>query len=211
MNSSNARDELEKLVVGNRSRIDLERVKKADPKLQAEDDEDLLRDDEDLLRDDEDLLREFVQTNHPGNVLLDCFYEYDLQKVAVEQLEIKKEQNLRGRKLVGAILEWCGFPKEEEPIGLFQIREGFNPSLKSAAVPRLQDPASINGFLLRWVKPWKNCYLYYSFFTLACHAGRLKTKRQLKNSVGGIETGANRWDVILDLKVKRRQKIKMDT
>ena len=204
MNSSNARDELEKLVVGNRSRIDLERVKKADPKLQAEDDED-------LLRDDEDLLREFVQTNHPGNVLLDCFYEYDLQKVAVEQLEIKKEQNLRGRKLVGAILEWCGFPKEEEPIGLFQIREEFNPILKSAAAPRLQDPASIDGFFVTMGKAMENCYLYYSFFTLACHAGRLKTKRQLKNSVGGIETGANRWDVTLDLKVKRRQKIKMDT
>ena len=189
MNSSNARDELEKLVVGNRSRIDLERVKKADPKLQVEDDEDLLRDDEDLLRDDEDLLREFVQTNHPGNVLLDCFYEYDLQKVAVEQLEIKKEQNLRGRKLVGAILEWCGFPKEEEPIGLFQIREEFNLILKSAAAPRLQDPASIDGFFVTMGKAMEKLLPVLFLFHIGMSRRETENKEAIEKLCGRYRNG----------------------
>ena len=73
MNSGSVRNELENLVKGNDNteRLTIDRVKEYAPNLRAE--------------NDEDLLTEFIRTNKPDDVLFYCFYEYDLQRIAVEQ------------------------------------------------------------------------------------------------------------------------------
>ena len=101
-----ARDELEKLVIEiNDELVDIERVKRfINPELRA--------------KDKKNLLTEFIRTNGPNNVLFYCFHEYDLQKIAVDQLGIDKKRNLRGDALIRAILEWYGYPPVVVPEGL---------------------------------------------------------------------------------------------
>lgn len=136
MNLSEAYSELEQLITGFRAYIDLERIRKAFPRLREV--------------DDENLLLEFIQTNHPTEVLLNCFYEYDLQNIAVKRLGFRKEQNLSGRELVDAILkEWCGFPTEIEPTGLYQIREGLIPYLEKAEAGEPLSDAEIDGICIQ--------------------------------------------------------------
>ena len=132
MDLSKARDELEQFVIdANIQRVDLERVKNFAPRLRAE--------------NDEDLLTEFIRTNKPNDVLFYCFYEYDLQNMAVDQLKIEKEKNLRGSELIQAILEWHGYPSQVVPIGLYQTREELIPILNKAKESHLQSSDSLDG------------------------------------------------------------------
>lgn len=137
MNSGSARNELENLVKGNDNteRLTIDRVKEYAPNLRAE--------------NDEDLLTEFIRTNNADDVLFYCFYEYDLQRIAIEQTEkekdernkIKKQENLKGSELIRAILErMCGYPPQVDPIGLHQIQEKINPTLDNAEKSHLQLP-----------------------------------------------------------------------
>lgn len=141
MNLRNARDELEKLVLyTNYTRVDVNRVKKFAPKLRAE--------------NNEDLLAEFIRTNRPEDVLYYCFYEYDLQRIAIEQSyneeleesDIKKEENLKGSELIRAILEKiCGYPPQVVPIGLYQVLEDINPTLEKAENSHLHLQNDLDG------------------------------------------------------------------
>ena len=134
-----ALDELEKLIIGFRAHIDIERVRRACPGLTE--------------ADDENLLVQFIQTNHPADVLLNCFYEYDLQDLAVKRLDIKKERNLRGRDLADVILEeCCGFPTEIEPFGLYQIRECLDSDLKKAATDESLSDIEIDGICIKMAR-----------------------------------------------------------
>ena len=135
MDLSKARDELEQLVINaNSSRVDVERVKRFAPDLRAE--------------NDEDLLTELIRTNKPDDVLFYCFYEYDLQRIAIEQSDkkIKKEENLKGGELIRAILEKvCGYPPQVVPIGLYQVMENINPTLEKAENSHLQLSHDLDG------------------------------------------------------------------
>ena len=165
MDFSNARHELEQLVLGNISRIDLQRVKRLAFKLRAE--------------NDEALLREFVLTTPPSEVLLSCFYEYDLQRVAVDQLEIKREWNLRGRELAGKMLEWCGFPREVKPIGLFQIREEINSSIKNTEEFRSLTPENIDGLNIKIAKAMEKILPHLFYF----HIGTLRRETEGREAI----------------------------
>ena len=150
-----AHSELEKLITSFRAYIDFERIRRFSPELRE--------------ADDDKLLMEFIRTNHPADVLLNCFYEYDLQYLAVERLDIEKERNLSGRELVDVILEeWCGFPTEIEPTGLYQIREYLNPDLEKAAAGENLSDTEIDGICIKMAregmeKVFPTLFLFHSW------------------------------------------------
>ena len=155
MDLREARSELEKLITSFRAYIDFERISRVSPGLRE--------------ADDDNLLMEFIRTNHPADVLLNCFYEYDLQNLAVKRLDIEKERNLSGRELVNAILEeWCGFPTEIEPTGLYQNREDRNPDLEKAAAGESLSDTEIDGICIKMAregmeKVFPTLFLFHSW------------------------------------------------
>ena len=68
---------------------------------------------------EDDWLKEFVRANGPYEVLENCFYKNDLEKIAIDQLEIPPNVD----DIVSEVLYKLGFKKKIEPTGLSQYIE----------------------------------------------------------------------------------------
>ena len=113
-----------------------------------------------------DKLEEYVKTTNPYDILENCFVAYDLQRLAVEKLEIDANLNLEGRKLVSAMLDKLGFKTEVKPMGLSQIREDVQSSLNRAESNvqlSLDDISGILSGMARTLeKLLRTLFLFYS-------------------------------------------------
>ena len=101
------RQELERLVLSNKPFINRDQIMEdtSNP----------------IAIEEDDWLKEFVRANSPYEVLENCFFNNDLEKIAMEQLEIAPNVD----DIVSEVLYKLGFKKKVEPTGLFQYIENL--------------------------------------------------------------------------------------
>lgn len=80
--------------------------------------------------DEKEQLIEFVRTKNPYDVLNECFAHARLHLLAEEKYKINPDADLEDHDIIGVILDELGFKKEVKPVGLPQIQNDIEISLK---------------------------------------------------------------------------------
>ena len=101
------RQELEKLVLSNKPFINRDQIMINTPNLNA--------------IEENDWLKEFVRSNNPYEVLKTCFFDTELENIAVKQLEITANAD----DIISEMLYKLGFKRKVEPTGLSQFLENL--------------------------------------------------------------------------------------
>ena len=115
---------------------------------------------------------EFVQTNHPYEILRRCFGAGRLHILAEREFKISPDEGYSDHQIIEKLLDYLGFKQEVKPIGLTQIRKELEPRLNEARDNTNLEPTYIDGLLADMHRKMEDLMIKLFLF----HSGALRDK-----------------------------------